>query len=221
MQKLLETYNTDLLKPNVDATTKAEITGKLAKVLLDNNQPADAIETLKNGISRYYAAPATADNVWLLAEIFKGQSPLVAKTAQKLYADLYPSGKHIAAAKQLLANDTTSLYQHLDNLGSSMYNEETHRLETRIAGDFIESCDVFARLKPEDPKSPDYLHKAGETSRATRSFTRAIGIYDRIHANYPNFAKAPQALFLKAFTYDNDLKNYDKARALYLSLIHI
>ena len=107
----------------------------------------------------------------------------------------------------------------MDGLGSKMYNEETHRLDTKTATDFIESCELFALLKPEDSKSPDYLHKAGETARAIRAFPRAIGIYDRIYEKYPKFEKAPQSLFLKAFTYDNDLQDYAKARALYTEFL--
>jgi len=219
VQKLLATYQTELERTDLDVTAKSTIVGKLAQLQLDNKQIPEAIQTLKNGMSNYHAASGTADHLWTLGEVFKNQRPTVTKTIQKLYTNLYPSGKNSATIKQMLASDTTSIYQHLDNLGSAMYNEETHRLKTNVAGDFIESCDVFAILKPEDPKSPDYLHKAGETARAIKNFNRAIGIYDRVHTNYPEFAKAPQALFLKAFTYDNDLKNYDQARALYTEFL--
>ncbi|MEN0006956.1 MAG: tetratricopeptide repeat protein, partial [Bacteroidota bacterium] len=40
-------------------------------------------------------------------------------------------------------------------------------------------------------------------------------IYDQIYENYPDYEKAPQSLFLKAFTQDNDLKRPDEARKLY------
>lgn len=221
VQELLGLYQTELGKTELDIAAKATTIGKMAQLQLNNKQIPAAIQTLKNGIAQYYAAPGTADNVWSLGQVFKDQlnKPTVATTIQKVYTQLFPSGTYAKMAQNTLAQDTTSLTEHMDALGSKMYNEKTHRLDTRAAGDFIESCDVFALLKPEDPKSPDYLHKAGETARAIRAFPRAIEIYDRIYTNYPSFEKAPQALFLKAFTYDNDLKEYDKARALYTAFL--
>jgi len=217
IQQLLGMYQSDLQSTEKDATTKAQTIGKLAQLQLKNNQVPEAIQTLKTGISDYYAAPATANNLWSLGQIFTDRikSAPVSSTINKLYIRLFPTGAHAKAAKQALAQDPTSISAHLDSLGSKMYNEQTHRLDTKAAGDFIESCELFALLQPEDSKSPDYLHKAGETARAIRAFPRAISIYDRIYASYPSFEKAPQALFLKAFTYDNDLKQVEKARALY------
>ena len=43
----------------------------------------------------------------------------------------------------------------------------------------------------------------------------ADAIYDAIYTQYPQYEKAAQALFLKAFTYDNDLKDKGTAKALY------
>ncbi len=220
-QQLLGMYQSVLQDTEKDATAKAETVGKLAQLQLKNNQVQDAIQTLKSGISTYYAAPATASNLWSLGQIFKDRvkSAPVGNTINKLYVKQFPTGAQANAAKQALAQDATSISAHLDSLGSKMYNEETHRLDTKAAGDFIESCELFALLQPEDPQSPDYLHKAGETARAIRAFPRAIGIYDRIYAKYPQFEKAPQALFLKAFTYDNDLKDFAKARTLYTEFL--
>ncbi len=221
IQQLLGLYQSELQSTEKDAASKAQTIGKLAQLQLKNNQVPEAIQTLKTGIGDYYAAPATANNLWSLGQIFSDRlkSSSVASTVNKLYVQLFPTGAHAQAAKQAMAQDATTISAHLDSLGSKMYNEQTHRLDTKAAGDFIESCELFALLQPEDPKSPDYLHKAGETARAIRAFPRAIGIYDRIYAKYPKFEKAPQALFLKAFTYDNDLKDYAKARALYTEFL--
>ena len=59
------------------------------------------------------------------------------------------------------------------------------------------------------------LHQAGETARSIRNYGKAIEIYDLIYNVFPDYEKAPQALFLKAFTLDNDLKQTEEAKALY------
>ncbi len=221
IDQLLTSYRASIQAAPEDATVNATTIGKIAAVQLKGNQVMEAVETLTNGIRNYYSAPATADNLWALGDIYKNalKSPSVAKAICKVYADKFPSGKHVAAAKQLVGANPTSLSDDIEAIGGNMYNEETHRLDTKIANDFIRVCEIYALIKPEDSKSPDYLHKAGETARAIRAFPRAISIYDRIYASYPNFEKAPQALFLKAFTYDNDLKEVEKARALYTEFL--
>jgi len=220
-QELITAYKNSL-KDGPNAVTANAITvGKIASLQLKNKQVAEAVQTLKDGIGKYYAAPATAENVWSLANIYQQQlgDVTTAKTICKIYVEQFPTGKHIANAKKIIDKDNLSLTEHIDAIGGKMYNEKTHKLDIKVAGSFIQVCELYALLKPEDSQSPNYLHKAGETARAIRAFPQAINIYDRIYAKYPSFEKAPQALFLKAFTYDNDLKDFDKAKALYTEFL--
>jgi len=216
-QELIAAYKSSIKDIPDAAAANAVTVGKIANLQLNNKQVSEAQLTLKEGISNYYSAPATADNVWALGNLYQQNlgDAITAKTIYKIYAEQFPTGTHVDEAKKRIDKDNTSLIEHIDAIGGKMYNEETHRLDTKVAGSFIQVCELYALLKPEDSQSPNYLHKAGETARAIRAFPQAIMIYDRIYAKYPNFEKAPQALFLKAFTYDNDLKEFDKARALY------
>lgn len=217
IQQLIDTYRTNIKADPKAAADNSTIIGKIAALQVKDKKIPEAIQTLKDGIKSYYSAPNTAENVWTLANVYQNNlgDAITAKAIHKIYKETFPSGTHIATANKTLAGDNTSLTEHIDAIGSKMYNEETHRLDTKVANSFIQVCELYALLKPEDSQSPSYLHKAGETARAIRAFPQAIAIYDRIYANYPSFEKAPQALFLKAFTYDNDLKEFDKAKALY------
>ena len=220
-QELIAAHQKGIKEGPDAAKSNAVIVGKIADLQLKNKQVTEAVKTLKDGIGKYYSAPATANNVWALANIYQQHlgDAVTAKTIYKIYAEQFPTGKHIAEAKKLMEKDNASLVEHIDGIGGKMYNEETHRLDTKVAGSFIQVCELYALLKPEDSQSPNYLHKAGETARAIRAFPQAINIYDKIYAKYPSFEKAPQALFLKAFTYDNDLKQFDKARTLYTEFL--
>ncbi len=221
IQELILAYKNRLQKKETDAPAKSVLLGKIADLQSQNNQLSDAVETLKSGIRDYYSTPSTSTHLSSLASIFKDKfkNPSVATAIQKIYAEAFPKGANIQAIKAAAMADSLSLTDYIDKVGSNMYNEETHRLDTKVASNFIEICELYALVKPEDAKSPDYLHKAGETARAIRAFPRAIAIYDRIYANYPKFEKAPQALFLKAFTYDNDLKDFEKAKMYYTEFL--
>ena len=103
----------------------------------------------------------------------------------------------------------------ISRLGNTMFNDSTHQFNERMAALFIDACEAHALLMPDQDSSIDYLHKAGETSRSIRSFRKAISIYDWIYTRYPEDSRSSQALFLKAFTYDNDLRDLTTAKALY------
>ncbi len=203
-------------KPN-DATTNAPFFTKMAQLHLTNKNYVRALQTLMQGIQAYPKASDVPQKVWLLADIYEQniQRPNVANTVRKMYAQQFPNGANVAAAKKVLMATNTTIGEDITALGGNMYDETTHKVDFQAANDYIRICELFSLLKPQDGLSPDYLHKAGETARAIRAFPKAVDIYDRIYAKYPTYEKAAQALFLKAFTYDNDLGDKATAKVLY------
>ncbi|QQS28880.1 MAG: tetratricopeptide repeat protein [Sphingobacteriales bacterium] len=88
-------------------------------------------------------------------------------------------------------------------------------LDPSLAKTAIEAYEAYATALPNDDKTPMYLFKSAEMHRSIREYDKAIAIYDEIQTKYKNFEKAPHSLFLTAFTYENDLKELDKAKAAY------
>lgn len=203
-------------KPN-DAATNAPFFTKMAELHLTNKNYVRALQTLMQGIQDYPKAADVPQKVWLLADIYEKniQRPNVANTVRKMYSQQFPKGTNAEAAKKVLMATKTTIAEDITALGGNMYDETTHKVDFQAANDYIRICELFSLLKPQDGLSPDYLHKAGETARAIRAFPKAVAIYDRIYANYPTYEKAAQALFLKAFTYDNDLGDKATAKVLY------
>lgn len=203
-------------QPN-NAAANALFFTEVANLHLANKNYVRALQTLMQGIQDYPKALDVPEKVWMLASIYNQyiQRPKIANIAKKLYAQQFPKGADFDAAQAVLRATNTTIGEDIIALGGSMYDETTHKVDFQAANDYIRICELFAVLKPQDGLSPDYLHKAGETARAIRAFPKAVEIYDRIYANYPTYEKAAQALFLKAFTYDNDLGDKATAKALY------
>lgn len=111
--------------------------------------------------------------------------------------------------------DDTNLEAKIVELGQKMYNQSTNRLDNNVANEFIQTCEAFVQANPKNEKSAEYLLKSGETARTMKNYTKGIALYDRILKEYPSHAKAPQALFLKGFTLDNDMNQQDQAKAIY------
>ncbi|MCP3928702.1 MAG: tetratricopeptide repeat protein [Bacteroidetes bacterium] len=98
---------------------------------------------------------------------------------------------------------------------AAIFNDSTNKVDIQAAHEYIQACEDFANKYSKHEKSPVLLHKAGETARSIRSFDTALSLYKQITTHYPEHEKAAQALFLQAFTLDNDLQKLEEARKLY------
>ena len=81
--------------------------------------------------------------------------------------------------------------------------------------ELIQAYQEFANEFPEDSLAPDYLFKAGDVAMHTNRSNKAILLYERIINEYSNYRKAPEALFLKGYVFENNLGRLDKAEEIY------
>jgi TolA-binding protein len=77
----------------------------------------------------------------------------------------------------------------------------------------------FAKNFPDDPKTPDYLFKAGEISSSLQNGKQAVNFFNTVYTKYPNYDKAPYCLFLQGFVYESQLNDTAKAKELYRQVI--
>lgn len=73
----------------------------------------------------------------------------------------------------------------------------------------------FADTYPKDTLSPVFLFKASNLAMNTNQNDMAVLLLDRIINDYSDYSKLPETYFLKAFIYDNNIKNINKAREAY------
>ncbi len=67
----------------------------------------------------------------------------------------------------------------------------------------------------QDSLAPNAMFQAASLYRLKRDFNAAIKLWEDIQEDHPNSMQASQSLFLKAFTYENELKNLGKAKQFY------
>ena len=77
----------------------------------------------------------------------------------------------------------------------------------------------YAREFPDDTLAPVYLFKASDISMNLYRPLETIRILDTLLIKYPDYSKTPTALFLKAFVYEDQVKNYKLARKYYQQFI--
>ena len=218
---LIEKYQAIVEQNPDDAESGSRYLYRAAALQYRMNRFSASVDILKKAIKDYRSGTNTANNALLLGAIYeeKLRNLNSATTINQAFLSAFPEHEKAAEVKAKIPADAAVLDQRINNLGVEMFNDSTGRIEYKIANDYINSCELFAMMAPEDQNSPTFLHKAGETARSIRAYRKALDLYEWIGARYPNFEKAPQALFLRAFTLDNDLKRFDEAKALYESFL--
>lgn len=83
----------------------------------------------------------------------------------------------------------------------------------------VKQYSMFADENPDDELTPNFLFKAGDISMGLENSGQAIACFDRIIEDYKEFEKLPYCYFLRAFIYENQVKDMDKAKEAYEKFI--
>ena len=114
-------------------------------------------------------------------------------------------------------------YQKADDLNKTieayekiLYDKgkETN-FDIKAAMGTVRAYETFAKKRADDAKTPEYLFKAAEIQRSLKNYKKAIQNYETIQTKYADYDKTPHSMFLLGFIYENDLKDNDKAKAMY------
>lgn len=177
-----------------------------------------ARNSLEKAIRQYYDNENTPNAVLLLESIYQEKlkdrmaTSILLQAVSKSFPELARQKASVGAVQN---SGLAPVVQRLDAVSRAMYPDTTGRIDLRRANDFITGASVYALISPEGDQVPELLYKAAETARTVQAFSRAIELYDWLIEGYPNFEKVPQAMFLKAFTLDNDLRRMEEARRIY------
>jgi tetratricopeptide (TPR) repeat protein len=138
----------------------------------------------------------------------------VAHVIMKGYLNVYGDKGENQKIADALPTWTRDIPAMLDERSKGLFDSQGG-LDKVAIQNYIDLCESYALVFAADPRSPEYLFKAAEMARALNDLPKTISLYDWIVSYYPTSRNASKALFLKAFTIDNDLKKYDIARETY------
>jgi len=175
---------------------------------------AAAIGGLQRALEDYYPGDNSANNAQLLASFYREdlQKEAIAQLILSAAAWAFP-GEQLTPET---ASNLNEVIEQLDTLRNQVFSPGTYTVNFPLANDYVISIEEFSRVAPRHPQTPGLLLKAAEMARGIRTYQKAIELFDRLISNYPEHPKAPQALFMKAFTLDDGLQDYEAARAAYI-----
>lgn len=217
---LLEKYTAYVEANPEDHNTNSLYLYRAATLQYRMNRYQGAINFLKQALKNHYEGENTENNVLLLGSIYKDKmrNPDGASATYQCFVEAFPNSEKTPTIKTDYPEFPT-YDARLKDLGNRLMNDSTNRIDYSVANDFINTCELHALILPGNEKSAEYLHKAGETARSIRKFPMALNYYEWICEQYPDHPKAAQALFLQGFTYDNDIKDMEKAKEIYTAFI--
>ncbi len=95
----------------------------------------------------------------------------------------------------------------IDSLEHLISSDPDVAKNLKPANELIRQMEEYARAFPQDSMVPEMLVKAGEIARGLGKYDKAVDLLQSVWTKYENHRLAPPALFLQAFTYDNDLRD--------------
>jgi tetratricopeptide (TPR) repeat protein len=196
----------------------------------NSNNSTSALEKLENA---YQETPSSENGEALLtayeAEMATTEQPtekidLLKKTAIIYFKMGIPEGLQSSYTNLIQdfegqAAVTTAAKTVMDTLLYNITDPNSGRLKPVVAKQYITLTEIYAKSLPNAPESPELLYKSGEIARSIGDFQKALSIYSTIENYFPQYEKAPKALFMQAFTYAEDLNNEAEARKLYEAFI--
>ena len=109
----------------------------------------------------------------------------------------------------------SQLKNNITQLEQVLVEKNEGIIDGKLAANMILAYTEFVDEFPEDQQSPDYLFKAADVSINVFHSQQTIKLFNRVINEYPKDKRAAQALFLKAFTFDNYMQEYDSAKIYY------
>lgn len=97
--------------------------------------------------------------------------------------------------------------------GSKAYSDKAKGEE------LIATYDEFVKKYPKDTASARMLFESGRLSMNLGKGKNAITYFDKIITDFPDYSKSPDCMFLKAFVYDDMLKDLINAKKYYQAFI--
>ena len=205
-KELLASYTTYLNELKDDANSYSQFAHKKAILEMDLNQYQNAATTLTTAIQSHPSGTSSNENIGLLSSVLVNQ--VHGKNLQAAIDDfkkLYPDP----------TNAKSTFGPIIKDLAKTMMDEKTGSRDRVKVRNFISLARIQAGIVKNDVEVQKSLFSAAEMSNSIKNYNQNLAIYDYILAHPNDFSKAPTALFLKGFTYDEHLKNLEEAKKYY------
>ncbi len=109
--------------------------------------------------------------------------------------------------------------REIDKLEAKLRKAKNIKDEMPAAQELVKLSETFGKKYPLHKKSPDVLFKGGDVARGIGNYGKAVQLWGQVWRNYPDYGRAPDAVFMQAFTFENNLSDLENAKKYYRRVI--
>lgn len=217
ISKLLAEYNKVILNKETHRDDLKETLDKAYKVTTDQNWEKEMIGFTSSYLKEFPADPGNEEKLVRLIKAMVDRNQKVTVNALKVsFLEAYPESVYRDSLRSTLDSSIVSSENYLDALADRIGDEGSPSgLNIINAREYVNATEAMALVLPTKLQTPNHLFFAAEVSRNIKTFDKTLYLYDWIIDKYPQYERAPSALFLKGFILENELHNQDKAREVY------
>jgi outer membrane protein assembly factor BamD (BamD/ComL family) len=107
----------------------------------------------------------------------------------------------------------------ITSLETRLFAPNTNGFDKVKADSLAAAYASFIKHFPKDSLTMKFTFKAANLNMNMGDGAKAIELFDKFIATYPDEPKAIVSMFFKAYIYENQLKNLEKAKELYLQFV--
>lgn len=205
----VKTVTDKLLNWKGSASDLGEKSRKVAETLRQTGFFGEAIEVMNNSLKNFYEKDKAKESGELLAKIYEEnlKKPVQAKLIRQ---SLTTQPKE----------EVNPVHEQIREIGREIFADPDKGFNRLIAQEFVTATSNFAMLNPTDSIAPNFLIDAATIARNMGSTDKTLEFFRWVYQKFPNHPKASDAMFYEAFTYDSDLKDFEKAKVAYNAFIN-
>jgi len=113
----------------------------------------------------------------------------------------------------------TELLTKIQQGEKKLFGDTLIHVNRKSALNIVDEYMQFAGRFPDDTMAAEYLFKASDISMNLNRPQQTVEIFNKLIETYPDFNKIPTCYFLRAFVYDDQLKDYKTAEKYYREFI--
>jgi outer membrane protein assembly factor BamD (BamD/ComL family) len=107
----------------------------------------------------------------------------------------------------------------INSLETRLFSPNTAGFDKVKADSLLAAYESFMSRFPEDSLTIKFTFKAANLAMTVGDAAKSVALFDKFMEKYPDHPKARVSMFFKAYIYENQIKNLDKAKEVYLQFI--
>ncbi|MBK8519113.1 MAG: tetratricopeptide repeat protein [Saprospiraceae bacterium] len=132
------------------------------------------------------------------------------------YKQKYPQDGKASETERYIITEQKNIHEYIKNMAEEVFKDPgSSGINLASAQKYIDVCESYALVFPNDELAPEYLFRAAEICRAQKNLPEMMKLFEWINNYFPTYKKSSLVMFLKGFAMDSDFGRPDQAKKAY------